>query len=480
MNDLLKKCNKRSDICELVKSLNTYGLRVEGHFRAVTCIAVNKDNKIFASGSADLTVRIWDVVTRKQIMEFVGHSSEINALAIGQGSKIVVSGSGDNTIRSDNRVFVWDIVNMSCKGSLKGHSKKVQCILITSNGKYAISGGSDSIIIVWDLEKMTIFQACFGHKNSVNSILCTKTHLISASSDHKIIFWDINSYQLVNIFHRDSTSLRNLAYYPLFEYIIWSSDKNICIYSILNRQKIIELQHFYPITSLCVSEKLDLLISLSIDSNIIVWDLRTFNQRSNFQAPHGCLSLAFSCEKYIITSYSDRRLKVYDIDDFGVGLDFSGHLFEVSCIKPSKDFSMLATGSRDCSVRVWDTLTCIEKMCFSGHSMKITCLDFTEDNGYLISGSVDSTVQIINLRTGMIEHVMNSHENAVNCILTVWPVGIYSASDHDSLIKTTFTKNVIQFIHMFSNGKINSMQATKSKKLLVCGFNHMIRVFLII
>ena len=51
------------------------GARLRGHEGSVASVAISPDGRTLASGSADGTVRLWDVRTRKQLgAPLAGHT----------------------------------------------------------------------------------------------------------------------------------------------------------------------------------------------------------------------------------------------------------------------------------------------------------------------------------------------------------------------------------------------------------------------
>ena len=49
------------------------------HAGEVKAVAVSKDNKYMVSGSADGTVKVWDVETERQINTLNGHTDEVSS-----------------------------------------------------------------------------------------------------------------------------------------------------------------------------------------------------------------------------------------------------------------------------------------------------------------------------------------------------------------------------------------------------------------
>ncbi|KAL2008484.1 hypothetical protein VTN00DRAFT_6678 [Thermoascus crustaceus] len=75
---------------------------------------------------------------------------------------------------------------------------------------------------------------------------------------------------------------------------------------------------------------------------------------------------------------------------------FKGHTNGVMCLQ--FEDNILATGSYDTTIKIWDTETGEELRTLTGHTSGIRCLQF--DDTKLISGSIDRTIKVWNWRTG--------------------------------------------------------------------------------
>jgi F-box and WD-40 domain protein MET30 len=75
---------------------------------------------------------------------------------------------------------------------------------------------------------------------------------------------------------------------------------------------------------------------------------------------------------------------------------FKGHTNGVMCLQ--FEDNILATGSYDTTIKIWDMETGEELRTLSGHTSGIRCLQF--DDTKLISGSRDCTLKVWNWRTG--------------------------------------------------------------------------------
>lgn len=69
------------------------------HNSEITCIAFSSDSKLLASASYDLTIRLWNIETGKQIKLIEGHTSTIFNISFIDRDRTLVSVSADRTIK---------------------------------------------------------------------------------------------------------------------------------------------------------------------------------------------------------------------------------------------------------------------------------------------------------------------------------------------------------------------------------------------
>ena len=62
-------------------------------------VAFNVNGTILASGSSDLTIKLWNVETKTEIATLKGHIHYVNSVAFNTKGTILASGSDDKTIK---------------------------------------------------------------------------------------------------------------------------------------------------------------------------------------------------------------------------------------------------------------------------------------------------------------------------------------------------------------------------------------------
>ena len=98
-------------------------------------------------------------------------------------------------------------------------------------------------------------------------------------------------------------------------------------------------------------------------------------------------------------------------------LALEGHTDEVLAVAFSPDGRTLASGSRDRTIRLWNTNTGEHKLTLEGHTSGVTCLSFSPDGRTLASGSWDDTVRLWDAETGQHLQTLEEHTDGVRSVV---------------------------------------------------------------
>ena len=74
-----------------------------------------------------------------------------------------------------------------------------------------------------------------------------------------------------------------------------------------------------------------------------------------------------------------------------------GHIDYIYCMALSSDNKYLITGSKDCSIRVWNLETTVQELALIGHKLSVRALTLSNDNKRILSCSEDKTIRIWSL-----------------------------------------------------------------------------------
>jgi WD40 repeat protein len=185
------------------KELRTFRNDNKDHAR-ITSIVISPDGKHVITGSgsnvvvpmsdgtmahaksSDYTIRIWDIVTGRQIKAFNKGKGWVEAIAISPDGKHVISGDFEDSAR------MWDIATGR---QVKAFNVEgVSSIAISPDGKYALFGGVMNIRL-WDIAKDREIRTFSGHSGWVRSVAFSPDgkYALSGSDDKAPKLWDIAS-----------------------------------------------------------------------------------------------------------------------------------------------------------------------------------------------------------------------------------------------------------------------------------------------
>jgi hypothetical protein len=117
----------------------------EGHSNWVNAAVCSADGRLVVSGSADKTVRVWEVATQQEVKCLKGHTKTVRSVAISADGTRVISGSYDHTAR------VWDTATGRQVGVFEGHLNDVMSVAFLPGGR-ALSGSKDHTARVWNVQ----------------------------------------------------------------------------------------------------------------------------------------------------------------------------------------------------------------------------------------------------------------------------------------------------------------------------------------
>ncbi len=114
------------------------------HNPRIRALAFSPDGTTFASGSKDMTVRIWETESRKRKATLKGHKSWITAIAFSKNGNTVASGDSNGHIR------IWDTRRKRLKTKLDSHTNSIISLAFSPDGRIFASGSADGTIQLWD------------------------------------------------------------------------------------------------------------------------------------------------------------------------------------------------------------------------------------------------------------------------------------------------------------------------------------------
>lgn len=123
---------------------------LEGHDRVVSAVAFSPDGSTLATGSADESIKLWNVASGKEIGELEGHSRPVNSLAYLADGKWLFSACGGRAV-GGNELKLWDLASSKDVATVPAHEAPIHQLALSPDGKYLATASLDKTVKVWEV-----------------------------------------------------------------------------------------------------------------------------------------------------------------------------------------------------------------------------------------------------------------------------------------------------------------------------------------
>ncbi|BCX08159.1 MAG: hypothetical protein KatS3mg066_2018 [Fischerella sp.] len=310
------KSQTRVDTVTTIKADNWICIHtLTAHSNTVNSVAISPNGQTLVSASADKTIKIWNLITGRQIHTLEGHSDTVNSVAISPNGQTLVSASADKTIKIWNLHTGKQVRNLG--GWFSVHLDSICSLAITPDGQTLISGSRDHTIKLWNLATGKQTGTLSQHSWGVYSLAITPDSqaIASDSLDHtiKLCLWDTE--ELLQSFLGHADWIWAIAISPNGKILAsGSQDCTVKLWNLKTGELLHTLtDHHSPVHSVIFSWDGQILASGSYDNTIKLWSGENWQQIHTLTGhTNGVNAIAFSPNSRIIASASDdKTIKIW-------------------------------------------------------------------------------------------------------------------------------------------------------------------------
>lgn len=429
-----------------------------GHSDRVYSLSISSDGRRALSGSADKTLRLWDLDKSTCLLTLKGHADTVRSVTISPDNHFGLSASEDETVR------LWELNTGKCVRTLIGHESRVVSVAISPDGRFGLSGSEDSTLRLWDLGTGQCVRTFDCDKDPVSSATISPDGrwVLSTSWNHLLRLWNlstgkcIRSVRLPKFMGEISVAL---AICPDSRFaLVEDINHTLLLFELCTGKRVRSLVgHTRDVLSVAISADGKWAISAGTDedmkSEVRLWEIGTGRCVRTFEGcTEGVCPVAISPDqRWWLSGGVDEAVRMWEFTA-GPAQDYvEARLYsaeEVSFqFRRFSDSLRTAKQSLDCkriekalsasrssrevpsferSTRALDVWRSIGDHCLStelrgawrvqslvGHTQQVLSVAISCDGRWGLSGSWDGTLRLWELATGICIRELRGHSEAV-------------------------------------------------------------------
>lgn len=418
---------------------------IEGDSQIVTALALSPDDKFLFSASHSRQIMVWDLSTSKCVKSWKGHEGPAMGMACDASGGLLA------TAGADRKVLVWDVEGGFCTHFFKGHKGVVTTILFHPDPNHLLlfSGSDDASVRVWDLVSKKCLAVLAKHFSTVTSLTISENGwtLLSAGRDKVVNLWDLRSYECkltIPTYEVLEAVCAIPTGSPLFDCLgsnknqsrkkkkigsppinfltvgergvvrIWNSEGAVCLFeqkssdATVTSDKDDGKRGFISAAILpsdqgllCATADQQFLFYSPTQSSEDAFDLKLSKRLVGYNEEIVDMKFLGEDEQFLAVATNLEQVRVYELASMSCCYVLTGHTDTVLCLDTcisNSGRTLLVTGSKDNSVRLWEK----EGQCCiglgTGHMGAVGAVAFSKKKkNFIVSGSSDRTLKVWSL-----------------------------------------------------------------------------------
>ncbi|EMR10248.1 hypothetical protein PNEG_01517 [Pneumocystis murina B123] len=387
-----------------------------GHHDTIKTITWSSDSRFFLTASKDITARLYSLDPMENFtpMTFAGHREALVGAFFYSTEKMIYTASKDGALfywkeslpseeigsmknQDLNKDFKykWTIMN---KHYFNQNNAKMTCIAFHHKSNLLVAGFTSGIFGLYELPEFNMIHTLSISQNAIDFISINGTGEWIAFGGGKlgqllVWEWQSESYVFKQQGHFDM--ITGVVYTPDSQNIVTCSDDGkIKLWDIRSGFSLVTFsEHTSTVTGLGFSKSGNVLFSSSLDGSVRAWDLTRYRNFRIFVAPirieFSCLAVEPSGEIVSAGSLTSFDIFIWSVQTGQLVDRLSGHEGPVSSLSFSNTGEILASGSWDKTVRLWEIFTSRQSVELLQLQSDVLAVTFRPDGKYICVSTLD-------------------------------------------------------------------------------------------
>lgn len=389
-----------------------------GHAMSVDGMAFSPDGTLLASASADNTVKLWDINSRREVRTLAGHTSGVKAVAFRRDGQWLASGGSDGNIK------FWEVATGAQLRNVSGNGS-VTTLAFSADGRYFAAGSMDGGGRLWDLKAGHEALALAGHKAMITTAAFSNDGhwLATGSLDRTVKIWNVETGTEQRTLMGHSDRIITLAFSPDDKLLVTGGlDTKVKLWRVgAWTEQSFPLANTAKVLALAFSPDSQTLISAYADKTIKRNEVPSGRELSTI-ADAGddlseAISMVFSSDgRWCASSTGDKTVELRDVATGRDTRTLTTHSFSVYATAFSPGGHWFATGGKENTVKLWEVASGRELYTLEPNGGFVNTVAFSPDERLVASGSLSGQIVLWDVATGQKQRELSGIRSSVNSL----------------------------------------------------------------
>ena len=367
---------------------------LRGHRDGVRACKFHPVYSLLATASEDATIKVWDSESGKLERTLQGHQDAVFDIDFNASGSALASCSADLSVK------LWSFENTDevvCSKTLQGHDHSVSSVGWLPSGDFLLSASRDKSIKLWEVATGYCVRTFSGHDQWVRAVAVHPSGalFVSASMDQSIKLWVVKTGEMQRTLRDHDHVVECVA----FSNHLADLTLNAARAAEAKENGTVVPAHIVNGTAAAsgAAAASSSSSSSSYSNPILAAAAAAASAASSSSAAAAAAAAPVPLGgMYLASGSRDRTVRVWDTTTGTCVATLTGHDNWVSSVLWHPSGKFLLTGSDDKSIRVWDLsrgFKCVKKLAES-HESFVKCLAWSQNHAMLASGGVDNVAKI--------------------------------------------------------------------------------------